>query len=254
MTLEGLSAADAVLPLVVFLAFVVETAAGFGSAVVTVTLASLFLPLTFVLAAFVPVNVLLSTYLVLRYRASVDRPILLRRLLPMMTVGMVIGMALFHLRGQGWLKGAFGAFVVTLAAVELLRMRRPQEAVAPLAPLAATSALLGAGVIHGIFACGGPLLVYVAGREITDKARFRATLSAVWLLLNLALLVNYRIEGTLSAETLRTSLLLLPALVAGILAGEWVHQRLLERTFRLAVFTLLLFAGGALLARTILVA
>lgn len=238
---------------VVFLAFVVEAAAGFGAAVVTVTLASLVLPLPEVLAAFVPVNLLMSAYLVVRYRDRIEREVLLKRVLPLMGVGMVVGMALFHVRGEAWLKGAFGAFVVGLAAVELLRMRKVTLVEArPLPPLVATVALVGAGVLHGIFACGGPLLVYVIGREITDKGRFRATLSAVWLVLNLVLLVNYRLAGTLTPATLQRSGILLVSLLAGIAAGEWVHDRLAVRPFRLAVFGLLFVAGGALLGRSVL--
>jgi uncharacterized membrane protein YfcA len=119
------------------------------------------------------------------------------------------------------------------------------------APVAAAS-LVGAGVVHGLFACGGPMLVYVVGRELADKARFRATLSAVWLLLNLVLLVTYAVSGTLDAGTLRASATMLVSLVVGLVVGEQLHRRLPERAFRIAVFALLLFAGGALLVRSAL--
>ena len=50
--------------LIVTLAFTSETALGFGSTIIAVALGSFFLPLDVLLAAFVPVNVLLSVVLV----------------------------------------------------------------------------------------------------------------------------------------------------------------------------------------------
>lgn len=245
------------LAVVVLLAFVVEATAGFGATIVTVTLASHFVPIEEVLAAFLPVNVLLSAYLTLRHWRAVDTRLLLGRVVAWMGPGMGIGIGLFALRGQGWIRTVFAAFVVVLASLELRRALRrgaSGDGGAPpalSAPVAAAS-LVGAGVVHGLFACGGPMLVYVVGRELADKARFRATLSAVWLLLNLVLLVTYAVSGTLDAGTLRASATMLVSLVVGLVVGEQLHRRLPERAFRIAVFALLLFAGGALLVRSAL--
>ena len=137
----------ALFALVVWLAIVVEATAGFGATVVTVTLASHLLPLPEVLAAFVPVNFVLSLYLVGRYRKEVDTGLLFRSFLPLMGVGMLAGTALFQLAEQAWLRTAFAVFVVTLSVVELLRARSPKHADAGPPPLPArVVALLGAVV------------------------------------------------------------------------------------------------------------
>jgi uncharacterized membrane protein YfcA len=204
------------------------------------------MPVERVLAIFVPVNVCLSAYISTRYRHLVDRRLLARRVLPWMGAGMVAGMALFHLRGEEWIKAAFGAFVVMLSALELRR-----TAAATPSTATRTSALVGAGIIHGIFACGGPLLVWVAGREIEEKSRFRATLGAVWLVLGVILLANYRLAGTLTIATLGVSLTLLPSLGLGLLLGERLHDRVPQGSFRRGVFALLLFAGASLFARNL---
>ena len=240
------------------LAFVVEATAGFGATIVTVTLAAYFMPIEDVLAAMLPANVLLSAYLTLKYRKSIDTRVLLRRVLAWMAPGMLIGMLpillpqLAALRQQGVIRTIFAAFVVVLAASELWRARsaKPADARPLPAPLAAL-ALVGAGVVHGLFACGGPMLVYVVGRELTDKARFRATLSAVWLMLNAVLVSTYVAEGTINRTSLQGSAVMLGSLAAGLVIGEWVHQRLSVERFRLAVFTLLLFAGSALFVRSV---
>ena len=253
----------ALLGLVALLAFTVEATAGFGSVVVALTLAAWFLPIDRVLVSLLPVNVLLSGYLTLRYRRDVDGRVLARRVFAWMVPGMLLGMAPAALVGV-WpglaggagtgdlIRGVFAAFVVALAAGELWRARQGTTADtrALPAPVAAT-ALVGAGVVHGLFACGGPLLVYVVGRELTDKARFRATLSAVWLLLNAALLVPRLAEGALDREALTGSGVMLVSLVGGLAIGERLHHRLPVARFRIAVFALLLVAGLALLARSV---
>jgi len=241
------------LALIVLFAFAVETMAGFGATVITVTLASHLLPISEVLSALVPVNMVLSGYLVVRYRREVDWPIVRRRGLATMGAGVLVGLALYRMHGHEWMKAVFAAFVVVLSALELVRLRRaPREAVAPLSVTARTTALVAAGVIHGVFACGGPLLVYVLGREIGDKGRFRATLSAIWLLLNGALVANLVLAGHLGRKSLQTSGVLLVSLGLGVFLGEQAHARMPEARFRVTVFALLLIAGASLLMRTLL--
>ncbi len=240
------------LALIVLGAFVVEATAGFGATVITVTLASHIMPVPEVLAALVPVNMVLSAYFVIRYRQDVDWPLVVRRGLMQMGIGVAVGMVLYRLHGARWLALAFAALVMTLSASELWRLRRAEaHTSAPLSQPRALAALFGAGVIHGVFACGGPLLVYVVGRELGDKGRFRATLSAVWLLLNGALLVNMGSAGNLTRASLERSAVLLLCLALGVALGERVHARIREDRFRLAVFALLFFAGASLFARTL---
>lgn len=237
---------------IVTLAFIVEAAAGFGATVVTVTLASHLLPIEQVLAIFVPVNVLLSLVLTVRNRAHVDVDVLRRHVAAVMLPAMGVGMALFALHDQLWIRAVFAGFVVLLAARELWRMRADEPADAtPVPGVRRIVVLVAAGLIHGLFASGGPLLVYVVGRELPDKARFRATLSAVWLGLNSVLLGRYAFAGTLTTATLGASAALLPPLAVGLLLGDRIHRSVDARRFRLGVFSLLLFAGLSLLARSI---
>lgn len=238
--------------LAVTVGFVVEATAGFGATVVSVTLASAFLPIEEVLAALVPVNLAFSSLLLARVRSHVDRRVLLRDVVAWMLPGMVVGLALFSLRDQAWIKTVFAAFVVALAGRELWTMARGEGPdLQPLGPARRVSALLGAGVIHGLFSCGGPLLVYAVGRELPDKARFRATLSATWVGLNTLLVGRYLLAGTLTRETLPRSALLLVPLGIGLVVGQRIHDRLDPRRFRVAVFALLFFAGLSLLVRSL---
>jgi uncharacterized membrane protein YfcA len=242
----------AFLAAVVLLAFVVESAAGFGATVVTVTLGAQLLPLDAVLGAFLPVNVVLSLVLVARNARAIDRAFLVRRILPWMGLGTAIGLTFARFRAETWIKIVFAAFVVLLSLFELVTLRRKsEERVRPLALPVAAAALSTAGVVHGLFACGGPLVVYVVSRTLRDKASFRATLSALWLIMNVVLVATMVRDGTIAGASLLTSAALVPPLLLGLVVGNRLHHRLDERSFRVAVFSLLLVAASVLLLRSL---
>jgi uncharacterized membrane protein YfcA len=120
----------------------------------------------------------------------------------------------------------------------------------PLATAPAAVLLVLGGLIHGAFGTGGPMAVYVAGRQLTDKRVFRSTLSALWLLLNGVLVVTYALGGYLTVQSAKLSLVMLVPLLVGTVVGEWTHQRLKGRTFAMLVFAVLLVAGLALAVRS----
>jgi uncharacterized membrane protein YfcA len=241
--------ARVLLGFIVFAAFGIEAAMGFGSTVLAVTLAAHLLPLEVLIPTMVSLNLVVSTYIVLRHRGDIAWRVLLARILPTVLFGMPAGMLLFGLGSQTSLKLGFGLFVAALAALELLRGTRgvEEKAPVPLSPAVGTIVLLGAGVVHGLYASGGPLVVYFSSRAIPQKGAFRATLSTLWLTLNLVLMGSFLVRGTYPGEALLDFAILLPALAAGILAGERLHGRIPQRAFRRIVFALLL-AGGVVLA------
>ena len=233
-----------------FLAFLTEAAVGFGATILTVTLASHLIPLKVLLPAFVPLNMLLSLWVVVSHHEQIDRARLTRRILPAVAVGMLLGMGAYRLGSPEGLLLAFGAFVLVLSSVELvraLRTERPPERM----PAWRSMLMLGAGgLIHGMFGSGGPLIVYVAGRQLHDKGRFRATLAALWLILNAVLLVSYLLSDELNTQTLTTSAMMLPMLGLGIVVGERAHKLLPQRAFRVTVWLVLLIAALIRVARS----
>lgn len=240
----------------VALAFTIEAALGFGATLVTVSLGALWVPIPALLAAFVPVNVALSALIAGRERAHVDRRLLFGRVLPLMAIGVPLGMFAVRQLDPRGMKLAFGAFVAVLALIELAGerwARRTGTLAAPgpraLAPGPAAVMLLLGGAFHGAFATGGPMAVYVIGRTIHEKAAFRATLSLLWVCLNVLLLAGFAHDGTLGASSLGTSVVLVPSLLVGLAAGDVLHRRVPLATFRLAVFVMLAIVGCAVTLR-----
>ncbi len=235
---------------VVALAFTVEAAMGFGATVVTVALASMVISLEVVLPAFVPLNVVMSTYLVVRHARSISRALLLREVLPAMVVGMPAGMVLFRFLSEEMLRLTLGVFVVVVSALEL---RAGSRARGPLRRPVSFGLLALGGVVHGAFATGGPLVVYVLGRKLADdKAAFRATLSALWLALNLVLCASYAQAGRITAESMMLTAQLGVMLVLGLVVGERVHRAVSPARFRRMVFALLFVVGIVLVVRVVM--
>jgi uncharacterized membrane protein YfcA len=240
-------AALAGLFVIVLGAFSAEAVVGFGSTVLTVTLGAQLMPIDRLLATFVPLNLVLSAYIVTRHFRSVELTMLLRRVLPAVAVGMAIGLALFRLRATKVLELGLAAFVIGLAAIELTQLARGGAAAQrPLTRAPAIAILWLGGVVHGLFGSGGPMVVYFASREIADKGRFRATLSALWLALNAVLVANYASLGLLDRGSAKVTAILAPALAIALAIGETLHRRLDERFFKPLVYGLLLVAGLAL--------
>jgi len=231
---------------ILLVSFTAGAALGFGSTVIALALGSHFFAVEELLPVLVPLNVILGTYLVGRHRGSVKWRLVLTQILPMMVAGTCAGLVLFHVLSGAAMKSAFGVLVVALSGYEILKLTGVAGPSAPLGECARRVWLLAAGVVHGVYASGGPLLVYTLGRSQLAKTEFRSTLWAVWLTLNTILLGAYAAGGSITRLTLLRCLLLAPVVVAATAVGEWSHYRIDDRVFRLAVFSLLLVVGGAL--------
>jgi uncharacterized membrane protein YfcA len=241
-----------VLSLIVFVAFLTEAIVGFGAAILTVTLGAHRMGIEPMLARFLPLNLLLSSALLLRTGKLVEGRLLLRFLLPPIGAGLALGMLLARFQGGPWLRVLFGLFVVSLSVSELTRLGREPRASSPPRPWLDRALLALGGVVHGLFGSGGPMIVYVLSRRVPGRGAMRATLAALWVLLNTLLLTSFLARGQLSAATLKDSLLLLPSLGLGLFLGEHLHHRLPELPFRRLVYAVLLLAGSSLALRALL--
>ena len=236
---------------ILWLGFVVESVAGFGATVVALSLGVRYFAIDQLLAWFLPLNLVLSTYLAVRHRRHLDDGLLLRRILPAMLVGLAAGTALLQVLSPEGGARVFAAVVVVISVLELARLvyfaRRPAPP-PPARPLQ-LAVLTVAGVVHGLFATGGPLAVAVVHRSVPDKSTLRATLAGLWMTLNVLVEARLVATGVLGARSLLVSAALVPALVLALVAGEYIHHRVPERPFRYLVAALLGVTGVLLLIR-----
>lgn len=230
----------------IFLAFTLEAITGFGSIVIALSLSAQLVPIDAVLPVLLPLSVCTCSYLAWKHRRSIDRVLLLRTILPGMVLGTLAGYGIKPLLDEALLKQVFGILILWFAGRELWGLRHTTVQATRAQWL--TKLLTGAaGVSHGLFASGGPLLVYALAGVALDKARFRATLISVWLALNGLLTLVFLADGRL-VPALPKVAIYLPVLILGVWLGEHVHHRASERHFRIAIYCMLLVTG-ALLAR-----
>ena len=103
--------------------------------------------------------------------------------------------------------------------------------------------VLLAGLVQGLYASGGPLLVHALSRVQISRSRFRATLMTIWFTLNSGLSVAYLVGGLWTTDMAVRAAWLLPLVPIGLWAGDWLHHHASERGFAVAVQTVLLVAG-----------
>jgi hypothetical protein len=229
---------------IALVAFITEGAIGFGGTVIAASIGAQLVPLDELLPAFVPVNMALSAWLLVRGLPLIQWRFLAREIVPAVAIGAAIGLALFHLPAKTALALAFGVFVVGLATLQLVR-----PATQDLPPIWRYGLLGIGGVAHGLFGTGGPMIVYVTRRRVEDKSAFRATLALLWLSLNTALLVNFLSLGLYHRETVDTGAVIALAVIPGLVIGERIHRALDAARFERVVWVLLLVAGAALAIR-----
>ena len=236
--------------LVVVSAYMVQTATGFGGMLVCMTFGAQLIDLQKVIILMVPLSFLQTGYIAIRHSDGIDWGLLLRRVLPLMAAGMAVAFLLLTKVGGPGLGIAFGLMVLGLSARDLYYLRGAKAAAEkPIPRAASAAAMLGAGIIHGIYAAGGPLLVYAIGREGLGKKAFRSTLSMVWIVLNIILVTRFVLAGEYDREVALEILMLVTTVPLGIVLGEWVHYRVDERTFKLVVLVLLCAAAVSMILR-----
>lgn len=254
------------LMVVVLLASLTQTVTGFGSTLVIVTLGSYLLDRQALLATVVPLGLLQTAFVLRKDRAHVAKALLTKQLLPWMGVGLLVGYGAAQWLASGPLGGnllmnLFGALVAVLAVIELRKLLGSGGV--SVAPGEQNRGAAGAGqgarisrfwlsisgILHGMYATGGPTLVYALGRSGLDRKAFRSTLAVVWFVLDGVLTVLFLVDGEITGERVLWAVGMLPAMVVGVFLGQWMHARVNERTFRVALFGLLVLAGGALALR-----
>ncbi|MBY6189688.1 sulfite exporter TauE/SafE family protein [Microbulbifer agarilyticus] len=232
--------------LIILLAFTLEAITGFGSIVVALSLGLLFLPIDMILPILVALNIPMTSTLAFKNRHNIDLPLLFKTILPGMLLGTLTGYFAKPYLDEEFLKQALGVLIIWFSGRELYRLYHQFDDRAKPAWLTRFITYF-AGITHGLFASGGPLLVYaVAGTKI-DKARFRATMVTVWFSMNCLLFTAFLLDGRMQPLLINV-VWYLPLLVVAVKLGNYLHDRLNENHFRIGVYTLLFVTGVILIA------
>lgn len=227
-------------PLVIVVAYIVLAVGGFGSALISIPLLALLLPVKLVVPVVLLVDFLATLATGMRFRRDVAWAEI-KPIIPTMLIGLVAGVTLLVKLPARWVLASLGLFILgygvySLVYHERMRMHSRWWCI----PTGAVG-----GVISGLFGMGGPVYVmYLAGR-IVDPPRLRATLSAVFSTNTAARLGLFLFSGLLlQKQVWITATCLLPFMALGLFIGHRLHLRL-SRSQIGRLISLLLLATGA---------
>ncbi|WP_218419982.1 TSUP family transporter [Alteromonas lipotrueae] len=229
----------------VFIAFAVEAMTGFGSIVIALSIGALVMDITQLMQWLVPLNIMMTGPLVYQHRHHIDHDLLFKQILPFMGTGTLTGLLVIDYIPAEYSKGLFALIICWFAIRSLAQLNAPAHN-----HLARRSLIFSAGITHGLFASGGPLLVYACARTPMAKERFRATLLSVWLTLNTGLCVWFLLFEGLASQT-KSIMWLVPCVIAGAFLGNAWHKKVSQAFFSPLVFVMLLLVGVLLLVKTL---
>lgn len=175
-----------------------------------------------------------------------------KRIVLVMAVGILGGILMKGLFAgrEEILYQLLGIFVVLLAVSGMYRILGKKEKKEKSQKPAGTYAMLvSAGIVHGMFVSGGPLLIGYLTRKIKDKVSFRATISTVWIILNTMILLDDIRNGLWNMSLVKTQLISVPFLLAGMFIGSKLYARMSQRLFMIITYILLFISGISLLVK-----
>ena len=228
---------------VLFVATLVRSSFGFGEALVAVPLLALILPievaapLVAIVSTTVAAGVLLQDWSHV-HLASVGRLVLST------LFGLPLGILLLTRVPEPGVKAILGGVILLFSVFSLMRPRR----VVLHDDRRAWIFGFAAGILGGAYGMNGPPLVVYGAMRGWTPGQFRATLQGYFMPASLALVIAYWITGIWSAEVTRLYLGSIPILVAAVLIGRYINQRLDADRFLVYVY------GGLILIALLLMA
>ncbi len=234
---------------VVLITHALEAITGFGCTVIAVPFVTALLGLKQGIMIVTILAWLLALYIIVtNFKHIKFKNTLL--ILSLMIPTLPIGMYLFRYVDPVLFKKGLAIFIVFVSILnlyKLLKKNSEEDKNAPMSKkdkIVSVLALLAGGVVHGAISSGGPLVVIYATKALKDKKEFRATLCSVWFTLNTIIIASYFFNNSgFTVTTFTNTLTQLPFLLAGIVVGEVVHNKVNAKTFSIIVFSLLLLTG-----------
>lgn len=236
------------LPLIAAIAFLgslVFGLTGFGSALITIPLATHFVPLPFALAVFSLVDFSSALRIGLQKPQDAVKAEIMR-LVPFILVGTVTGVTVLVNLPRAGAMLALGLFVVLYAVYALLS--RPGTKVVS-RHWAYLAGFLG-GTTGTVFGAGGPPYVIYLSHRPLSKEQFRATLT-----LNMVFSLGMRVTAfaltglLLKAEVGVAAVFAVLAAMVGLSVASWAFKRVTRELLLRAVAVLLLANGISLIVR-----
>ncbi len=164
------------------------------------------------------------------------------KVMGIMFLGLLAGIYIYSKLPVPILLKIYAVFVILIALKGLLVKKEVE-----LQEWILNSIVFAAGIIHGMFVSGGPLLIIYAAQKFREKSEFRATVSSVWIILNSYLAFDHWKAGLFTSETITKLWWGIIPLLVGMFIGNILHKKMSQKTFLLITYILLIISGLTLL-------
>jgi uncharacterized membrane protein YfcA len=232
--------------IVIFSTHVLEGITGFGCTILAMPFAVMFFDLETARACLTITAFIQCLYICLRDYRNISRQHLVT-LLVFMGMGMPVGMLIYAYLSAELLKKILAIFSALVSMRGLFVFfhikKRNTEKYRFLPDPVLKGLLVVGGIIHGAFTSGGPLAIIYALEKIKEKTFFRATMCAMWSILNSVLLIQLFLVRKIPLLSLKLVLSTIPFLAVGIFLGNIAHHRIKDTVFTPLSYLVLLIAS-----------
>lgn len=232
---------------VVFSTFTVEGIAGFGATVMALPFIAMLIGIERAVPMLSSLGVLLSLFIVLRSWRNLDLKEYVFIVLHV-GIGVPVGLFMMDYLPKEQLIGLLICFMFFVGIKGLVSVFKSNEKTAAPEPckknLLSRFILFLGGVVQGAFSSGGPIVVMYASKALTEKSRFRASLSSLWLTTNTIMVVKWTVSGNVWTPQLGKMILCaLPFVIGGMVFGDYLHHKVDQKKFTILVYTVLIIAA-----------
>ncbi|MCH5170567.1 MAG: sulfite exporter TauE/SafE family protein [Oscillospiraceae bacterium] len=235
--------------IVVFLSNVIQCITGFAGTVLAMPFSVMLVGFDTARPVLNVLGLLASVFILVVGFRHIDKKEFIK-ITCVMAVGIAVGVFLKDLL-SGYDKALYitlGILVIAFAVMNAVSFYSKKER-RQIPKILEIILLLAAGTVHGIFVCGGPLLVTYASAKLPEKEKFRSTLSAVWIILNGIIFADDLKNGAFTGETLSVTAWSIAVLAAALILGNLIYKKMSRKAFLNLTYVLMIISGISLLIK-----
>ncbi|GJQ62498.1 MAG: UPF0721 transmembrane protein [Melioribacteraceae bacterium] len=231
-----------VISLIIFLASFVQGFSGFGFALISIPLLTLFISIKVA----VPLGALCGLVVNIYLSAGLKNHFSFRELSRIILgsiIGIPIGVGILKFGSPEILKNILGLFVLAFVTLNLVKLLKPMNVNHNWGYLAG----LLSGFFGGAFNTNGPPVLIYFFLKGWDKVKQKAMISGFFLVTSSMIVVSHFISGMTTSDILFDFVKLLPIVLLGIWIGNVLFSRVSTELFNKLVLWGLLVIGGSLI-------
>ena len=210
---------------IVLLANIMEGITGFAGTMLAMPLSMILLGVQESKSILNIVAIIASTIIFTSTYKDINKKELLK-IVVLMLIGMTGGIYIFTVFPASGLAKIYGVLIILISLKGLFVKKQIS-----LSGIGLTLVLLIAGIIHGMFLSGGALLIIYAVAVLKEKETIRATLSPVWIILNVYMLAQDLYFGNITIQVVKLSLYSFLPLLIAIAFGYYLHKKMNQKFF-----------------------